>query len=217
MKTPIVFKCPRCGHSIDASPGLHEDYVSLRCKCGEYIEDVPLYGMSIGNRILQRARLELLQNRETALSVVFSAMAFDCELSHLNRRWQELKAIREMQLLDPEELDQLIRKHSRIEKHILFVAELIHPDGLDGFFGERPDIPEMIQASFPSFEGEKFARGITKNLFWPRNNILHAGRTVVSEEEGRRIFSIANLGLYVLQELDSWGTLQPWPKSITTD
>jgi len=87
----------------------------------------------------------------------------------------------------------------------------LNVDSIGGFFQERPDIPAKIDADFPTLRNKPFAAGIVQGLFWPRNRVLHTGKTDWTEKESLSCYNIAQLGLYVLHELDEYGTLKPWP------
>jgi hypothetical protein len=50
---------------------------------------------------------------------------------------------------------------------------------------------------------DHLAEDFQRHLFWPRNIVLHWGDPKYSYEEAAKVFSIAQLGLRILREMNA--------------
>lgn len=61
---------------------------------------------------------------------------------------------------------------------------------------------EDISKGFKSIRVGTLAADFQQHLFWPRNKVLHWGDAKNSCEGAAKCYSIANLGLTILREMD---------------
>ncbi len=79
---------------------------------------------------------------------------------------------------------------------------LMDARGFTQFVKETEDLRETIVEGFPSLDIDNLATSFQKNLFWPRNRILHLGYSNYKEGDAFRSLNIAVLGLRILEVMD---------------
>ena len=75
--------------------------------------------------------------------------------------------------------------------------------GIDDFVRSKPELEAHISSSFQSVRVGHLAEDFQRHLFWPRNSVLHWGDAKFSYEDAAKCFSIAELGLRILREIDA--------------
>jgi hypothetical protein len=144
----------------------------------------------------------LLQQKDYPLSIVFSATAFECELTRLHFKWNEIKTIGSDISVSDEDLESLLRKYRTIDIKIEEVSKLMDPRGFAGFINGSPGFCEIINKGFTSLNLANITKDFQKTLFWPRNRVLHLADTTFSYDDAKRCFNIATLGLRILEDMD---------------
>ena len=163
----------------------------------------PASNVTAGFQLISRADHEINVREDFALSIVFSAMAFDCELARLHHKWTSINHLEEFREdLSDDALDAILRKYNSIDKKIDCVGELMFPGGMAAYIKSVPEISNQIDSSFPSLKGAPISQAIQKALFWPRNAILHVGRTKRSRMDALVCRNISALGIYILSAMD---------------
>lgn len=159
--------------------------------------------ITVGVLLLEKSRYELLQEKDFSMAVAFAAMAFESELSRLFLKWKEIEGLTTGAELDREECERKLRDFKTIGRKIEEVSQLLVNLGIDDFVRSKTHLHDQISTGFNSIRVGTLAADIQRHLFWPRNKVLHWGDAKNSYEDAARCFSIANLGLIILREMDS--------------
>ena len=203
MKIPIGVHCVRCAKENGIRIELHDSTVSFVCtECGMQNEGPFGLGFDVGDRVLQRAHFEFHSNRDYTMSIVLSAMAMECQVSHLHHKWEQIGAMLSSKVIGDAELDERLRRYQNIATRLEHVAELMYAAGLDDFVVSRPELTTTIRNGFSSLGLGQLAIGFQQALFWPRNRILHLADMRYGEPEATRCFNLAALGIHIFQQLD---------------
>ena len=153
-------------------------------------------------KVLYRSNYELNETKDYDLSIVFSATAFDCELSRLHHKWREINSIIANEQLAKDELDKLLRTHGNVKSKIDNISKLMFPKGFEPFVASEGDFKEIISEGFPSLNEGNLLDKIVGNLFWPRNEILHQGKGGYDKDDAVKCFNISRLCISIVTELD---------------
>jgi len=202
MKIPLHFQCDQCGREEYIFLNLDESSFETECQCGEVVPSFFASDVTVVYKILWRSNYELLQQKDYPLSIVFSATAFECELTHLHFKWNEIRAYGMDIDVSDEDLEFLLRKYRTIDTKIEEVSKLMDPRGFAGFIKGSSEFSKIISEGFPSLDLEDITKDFQRILFWPRNRVLHLADTSFSYDDARRCFNISTLGLRILEDMD---------------
>lgn len=136
------------------------------------------------------------------MAIVMAAMAFDSELSRLFGKWKQIDAMKADKVFDREECEKELRGLKTINRKIDEVSRPLVGKGIDDFVSSSPDLNETISTRFQSVRIGSLPEDFQKQLFWPRNKVLHWGDRKNSYEDAARCYNIANLGLGILRKMD---------------
>ena len=209
MKIPMEMDCENCGKRMQVFMDLNADRVDYACSCGHELPGVLTFNLNTGLLVLRRARYEFKQQHDIPLSMVFAAMAVDCELSRLYLKWGHIAAFRDRRRIGDAELEEQLRRLGSATQRLEGVARVMHASGLSDFVLNRPEIRDWIASGFPSLNAATLAETVTEALFWPRNRILHVGDTNYDEAAGRKSFNVAQLVLHIYQAMDAEKRKEP--------
>lgn len=203
-KVPFPLKCHSCKEPYTHKVHLGETSFDWTCpKCG--FEHPSFLGLDItvGVLLLEKSRYELLQEKDFSMAVVFAAMAFESELSRLFLKWKEIECLTTGAELDREECERQLRDFKTINRKIEGVSQFLVNSSIDDFVSSKTHLHDQISTGFKSIRVGTLAADFQQHLFWPRNKVLHWGDAKNSYEDAARCYSIANLGLIILREMDS--------------
>lgn len=203
MIIPFQIACRGCGSRDPVDVRLDDSSVRWVCpKCREANDALLDLEFTVGYKLLARSNYEYYTRRDNSMSIILSAMAFECELTWLFDKWMGIKAvIEDTKQPDKETIEEMLRKFGNIRDKIEQVGRFLHPRGLDDFAASSRDLT-LAQTGFPSLHLGSLAQDFQETLFWPRNRILHAGYTGYGETDSAKCYSIANFGLMLLRDLD---------------
>ncbi len=156
----------------------------------------------LATKFFLESRYELIETEDYPLSIVFSAAAFECELSRLHFKWSDITALQSGKQVSDGELEELLRKHRSIDVKIEEVSKLMDPLGFQEFVKSSTDLRQIVTEGFPSLHLNSLTSDFQQKLFWPRNRVLHLADISFKKADGVRCFNIATLGLRILEELD---------------
>jgi hypothetical protein len=210
MKIPFSIPCTQCKTNVDAYMDLEASSLTFDCPHGHpsfYSLDL---SFTIGVLLLRRAEFEISRNKDYSMSVVISAMAFECELSRLHHKCEQLAALEASKWLDDSALDKKLRKYRNIGDRIEEICRLLYAPGIDDFVSGMPDLKEAVIKASPHLSFGTLARSFQESLFWPRNRILHLGETIVTRDNALELLNMATIGVVILNRMDE----RKWPKSM---
>lgn len=199
MKIPFEIPCNNCKQSLYIYVNLDDTSFHGNCSCGADLDVSFGNSITTGYRLLRRSQYELTERKDYNLSLVFSAMAFECELSRLYFKWNYIN--REEEISD-EELEEQLRGFRTINTKIEEVTKLMDPRGFSQFVQETDDLRDTIVAGFPSMSIDSLSRSFQEKLFWPRNRIVHLADSSHDKDDAFRCFNIATIGLRILDIMD---------------
>lgn len=204
VKVPHELRCPECNGDVTVAVFTHEHRVDFECPhCHRRVQ--ASFSATLGLRIFDRATHEHISEKDDALTIVFAAMAFEAEMAQLHHKWVEIGELRANREIADEELDERLRRlGTAIAAKIDGVSRLMHPAGIDDFVATAAsrDLRETMPR-FPSLPLGSLATAFQRELFWPRNRVLHSGEDRFAPEAGPRALSIARLGLWIWYEMDA--------------
>ena len=203
MKTSLRIPCVECGVTEPVDIRLHDHSPKWICSKGHHNHGYFSLDFTIGYKILGKSEYEFSSRQDFSMSIVFSAMAFECEISRLFGKWKGIEAgLRDGTILRDEDIETELRRYGSVSRKIEETCRLMSPEGLDDFVRDRDDLKGAIDNRFPSLRIGSLAEGFQKTVFWPRNRILHFGYTEYTQADAARCYSIASLALGLLNELD---------------
>lgn len=200
MKIPFEIPCNSCQQLQYIFFDLADTSFQGNCSCGANLDVSFGNNVTIGYKLLWRSQYELKEKKDYNLTIVFSAMAVECELSRLFFKWNFIGRDED---ISNAELEEQLRHYKTINIKIEEIAKLMDSRGITQFVKETDDLREMIVSGFPSLYIDSLPISFQKNLFWPRNRILHLGDYRYAKEEAAiRCLNIAALGLKILEVMD---------------
>jgi hypothetical protein len=123
--------------------------------------------------LLARAGYEYRAQTDYSMTIVFSAMAMECELARLFKKWMDIESLNRGQAPDDRAIEEAYRRlGSNVADRIEAVAILLDPRGLYEFVKSSKEWNTTITDDFPSLNVGSLARDLQQALFWPRNRIL---------------------------------------------
>lgn len=202
MNIPLDLRCKSCGQPPTTALKLGEKHFHWTCvPCGETYEVYLHLDINIGQQVWIRARHELTQTHDFSMAAVLAAMAVDCDLSYLYKKWtgiQQTGTGRED--FSDEQYAETLRKVGGIKDKLRTVSGLLVPGGLETFVNSTPKWRDSV-GEFPTLDRAALVSSIDQQLFWPRNRILH-GDGVIGEEEAKRCVQVARLCLEIFLAMD---------------
>ena len=202
MKIPLSVPCDSCKKEELIFINLSDSSFERKCSCGDAYSGFFGNDVTVGYKILFRSRYELIETEDYPLSIVFSAAAFECELSRLHFKWSDIAASQTGKQVSDGELEELLRKYRSVDVKIEEVCKLMDPLGFQEFVKSSTELRQTVTEGFPSLHLNSLTSDFQQKLFWPRNRVLHLADTSFKKADGVQCFNIATLGLRILEELD---------------
>jgi len=203
MKIPIEFSCIYCGKEQYIPILLSDHNPKWKCNgCGQLNDGI--FGPSVTNgfKLILRSQYELKENDDYCLSIVFSAMAVDCELSRLFIKWTEIEDLGNKILNEKASYEKMLKKFRGNKEKFNGVIRLLYPGDLDVFFQNNPDLISRFKKLIPSFTVDSMYNHIDEQLFWKRNRILHLGDSTYNKADAIKCLKIADSVLDLLYGLE---------------
>ena len=144
-----------------------------------------------------------MRNDDFALSIVFSASAFEIDLKDYHRQWLILSSIENDNNIRSINPDDIFRKYYSVINKIKNTVQLAFKDGLEKYCNIENTIKETL-SNFPSLNPETLAEDIQKHLFIPRNDILHSGKVDYSKDDAIKAYNISRFGIQILESIDDF-------------
>jgi hypothetical protein len=207
MNIPFESRCTKCGTTNAWNTGLNQDEIEWTCRnCGHLNHETFQDNLTMGPKILWRASRELSDHHDASLSIVLSAMALECEATRLYRK----HLITTGKNPSEDEFEEELRKlGSRVTEKIDRICRTMDSGGLDAFVQNSPDISQYSHQELSWLSGRSLIDAFQKQVFWPRNSILHAGKVSFGEKEAWEVYELASFGVAVLRrmELAKYGSI----------
>jgi hypothetical protein len=204
MKLRIMLPCQFCEERRHVNVELMTAWWEWSCPaCGEANAMLTSETLTLGWRILEKARGEYIDSGDNSMTIVLAAMAIEAEISRLYFKWRRVDSMRvERRVPTDQELDEGYRGLGlNIADKIEAVARLLFPEGID-VFAATSAVAEQIKAGYPSLNIGSLATDLQKAVFWPRNRVIHAGYFAYEAEDAERITNIASMALDLFKHMD---------------
>lgn len=202
MNIPLKPQCQSCKKPQTVTFRLGDHNVEWICE--KRVEtNYGIFGLdfNIGSQVWVKAGFELTQTKDFSMAAILAAMAVDCDLSFLFKKWTR---IARMQNGNDELTDEVyaekLREIGGIKNKLKEVSNLLVPEGLENFVNADPKW-SMIVDNCPPLDRRNLLNSIDQELFWPRNQILHGGEPI-SEAKAKKSIQIARLCLEIFLAMD---------------
>lgn len=205
MKFELARPCQQCDARDPVNVPIMATWWEWRCpSCGHDNEILSSSDWTLGWRVLEKAKTEYIGEEDYSSSIVFSAMALDVELARMYFKWRRIDTmLTEQRMPSPEEFDDEYRRLGNVAERIDAVAWLLDPRGIDDF-AKGTELAERIDGeAFPTLALGSLASDIQREVFWPRNRILHSAYFEYTAEDAKRVHDIASVGLDLLKRMDA--------------
>jgi hypothetical protein len=203
MNIPVNPQCQHCKERYESFFIIGATNFQWDCaKCGKSNLGILDLDMTVGVQVWIKSSYELNKTKDASMAVILAATAIDCELSFLFRKWTGISQLMQRgHLLTDEECEELISKFKRIEDKFKEVTKLLVPGGFQHFVSTTPKWHDAITKDLPELDVTCLIKSIEKEVFWPRNRILHGGKAV-SREQAALSVRIARACLGILLDMD---------------
>ena len=204
MKIPLYFPpCKNCNSQGHAWIDLNDNFVNYKCSCGNDMSGALNASLTIGFRGLYRSEYELNRRNDHILSIVFSALAFEWEITRLHKKWIRIEALKQGEFLTADKLEAALKKYRTIYEKIRVAGDLLHPDGFEKFAKHDHELSRAVMR-FPSLSFDSLIKDFGKVLFEPRNRILHNGIADYEKRDAIRAYNVSYLGMVILRSMDDY-------------
>ena len=144
MKIPLYLPiCKKCNSQSYAWINIHEYYVNFKCSCGNDLSGALDASVSIGFKGLYRSEYELNKRKDHILSIVFSALAFEWEVTRLHNKWIHIDALDHGVFLTAEKIEDGLKKYRTIYDKIRATGYLLHPVGFEKYARHDHELYEI--------------------------------------------------------------------------
>jgi hypothetical protein len=203
MNIPLSLQCNSCKAPYDGTVILGASHVDWNCtKCGTTNYAIPSLDFTIGPQIWVKASYELNHNKDFSMTVVLAAAAIDGELSSLFCKWTGIAQLAQRgHLLTDEECEELLLKIIGIGNKFKDVSKLLVPDGFQHYVSTTPRWRDMVSKEAPELDMTCLIKCVEKEVFWPRNRILHGG-TPATAVQAELALRVARVCLEILLAMD---------------
>ncbi|MGH9437980.1 MAG: hypothetical protein ACRD22_08800 [Terriglobia bacterium] len=211
MKFTVSVACSSCGFKFD-TPGYGEqEFPPAKCpRCLEQIHIIdPLTISIVAERLLLRGQRELDEGDFT-LSIICSAMAVECALTHLFLKWKGLDHFgltgQSSTELQRQAWERDYRKETSgggFEKSANFVSEFLTGKKYDEIATDllrRSNEEELAEIGFS--HDERHVNVIHRELFMKRNRIVHWGDVSYDTNDASNGLTAARAAISVLRLMD---------------
>lgn len=202
MNIPIKPQCQVCKEpqTINFMLGSH-NFEWICSNCGNTNHGLLHLDFNTGSQIWVKASYELSQTKDFSMAAVLAAMAVDCDLSFLYKKWTRIdRRLSYPYEFDDEQCAEELRKIGRIRERLKIVSGLLVSGGIESFVNSNEKWSAQVDACPPLSIGNLLT-SIDRELFWPRNKILHGGDPI-SEAQATQCIRIARLCLEIFLAMD---------------
>ena len=203
MNIPLTLKCPNCGEARTHRVHLNDAAADFMCpKCNSNCTGIPGLDVTIGILLLHRSNYELEVEKDYDMAIVLAAAAVECELSCLYCKWKEVEALGTSEPFDADACEEELRRMGRVTDKIINISSFLYSGGIESFVQSSDKWKKTISEGFLGLRLESFAMDFQRAVFWPRNAVLHQGKSGKTKDEALSCCRIAWLGVHILKEMD---------------
>ena len=205
MIIPLKYQCRNCGNEDWIKIQQEDSHFNYDCTCG-YRGSIYLgQTYNISEKLLERSRYEYENNHDYALSIILAAMAFESQISQFYVRTREIlksKDGNEATREDFEKWEEELRSMNGVANKIKRISEILVPGGLERYVKDNYELRTALEEGFPSLDIDNLAVSLQKELFWPRNEILHYGKSHHTAENALKCLNIAAVSMQLFNDME---------------
>jgi hypothetical protein len=207
MRFPALVPC-QCGtaNEVEAT-GTERFPADVKCPVCQTTTHL-IDNSTVGRRVLYRSQAEL-QSGDFTLSIILSAMAVECELAFMFFKWKRIdsnlaKLGHENQLTarDSDSWEQEYREAGSITRKLDRVCHDLTNADFDTFI-DQPHLTQFMQRECPESAGTSPKHFFAENLFWKRNEIVHAGKVDFAGSNAEQYLKLASSLFVIMSAMDS--------------
>ena len=204
MKIPYTYPCGHCDRERTHWAHINEHEIKHRCVCGYKTNVLIRVNITTGLKLLYRAGYEIFKKKDFPTGIIFSAMAYEAEQFRL---YKKRHTINQDQYIEPNiinnEIKELFRQEGSKKKFNMTCRKLTGTI-LKEFLGAKLLKPS---ADYPLGRIDKFNNDnpfeyLEKNLFYPRNDVIHGYDYTQSREKTIKAYNAAYDGIELLKIVD---------------
>lgn len=207
MKIPIKYPCNNCGESYWFWVNINDTFFEYPCECN-HLRKGSLPG-SMSCKIWLRSMYELYESKDYSLSIIFSALAVECETRQLRKKFnlREQVARGDITTFDDldravESLDSIFSRHENVLCKLQKAGSVWHSSGFDDFVENHDSLLTLVKEEFSEIDLSNISEELCKKIFYPRNDVVHGAKFDFDEERAEEVYRYAMLALYVMSELE---------------
>lgn len=202
MKSLFPIRC-KCGQEMvleTAGTDSFKDTSCPHCHSAIWVVDNGF----VSTRVLNKSLIEL-HSGDFTLSIIFCAMAVECELARVFVKWKEidLGVPTDVTQADRDSWEEQLRQWAKIVVRLDRVCEFLTGQIFNTFVTNRTKLVKSIQERHP--ESTKLAslkKFFEEGLFWKRNAIVHLGKIDFELSEAEVCRRIAETLFQIISEMD---------------
>jgi len=203
MNIPLQFNCPSCRAAWSQRVLLSAPKLDFTCaECGQTWYGIRGLDLTVGLLILARSWHELEFEKDYDMAIVLAAAALDCELSWLYSKWKKFEALGADTAFSPEACEEELRRMRKVADKIREVSRMLYQGGIEQFVVDSGSWKETINGRFPGLHLGSLATDFQETVFRPRNRVLHQGKADHTRDDAAKCYSIAELGIRILKDMD---------------
>jgi len=205
MIIPLKYQCRNCGNEDWIKIQQEDSHFNYDCRCG-YRGSVYLgQTYNISEKLLERSWYEYENNQDYPLSIILAAMAFESQISQFYVRTQEILELKdgnEVSREDFESWEEELRRMNGVANKIQKISEILVPGGLESYLEDNDELRTALEEGFPSLDIDNLPVSLQKELFWPRNEVLHYGKSNNTAENALKCINIAAVSMRLFNDME---------------
>ena len=201
MNATMPIRC-QCGTLVvleGEAVGLFSDTFCLTCSAAIW----PGGDGQVRTRILRRAWREL-QSGDFVLSIIFAAVAVECELGRTFAKWKTIESGLIAEHPSGFQENQWVSTFRYgVKESLNRVCDFLTGQSFDAFVNSQSGLAKSVHERHPASVSAKSLRQFfNNNLFWKRAEIVHRGRTDFASEHAEEAFRSALTLFCIISEME---------------
>lgn len=205
MIIPLKYQCRNCGNEDWIKIQQEDSHFNYDCPCGRRGSVYLGQTYNISEKLLERSWYEYENNQDYTLSIILAAMAFESQISRFYVRTQEIlksKNGNEVSREDFKKWEEDLRSMNGVANKIQRISEILVLGGLERYVKDNDELRAFLEERFPSLDIDNLAVSLQKELFWPRNEILHYGKSHHTAENALKCINIAAVSMRLFNDME---------------
>jgi hypothetical protein len=158
----------------------------------------------VSARIFNKSRAEL-SSGDFTLSIIFSAMAVECELARVFVKWKgiDLGVPTDATQADRDSWDKQLRKWNNIVLRLDGVCTFLTDHDFNAFVPTQNGLNNSVHKRHPdAVYFQSLKKYFEEHLFWKRNLIVHHGKIDFTQSDAEACLHAAETLFQIISEMD---------------